>query len=138
MPLVSIPGKRPGNLGASEGRLAPCPSSPNCVSSDAQDEAHRIAPFTITAPATRAWEAVRETVAGLPRTRIVSDTGEYLHAECSSPLLGFVDDLEIHLRAVEGILAVRSASRVGYSDLGVNASRVESLRERLQKAGVVK
>lgn len=138
MPLVSIPGKRPGNLGVKKGRLAPCPSSPNCVSSDARDVGHRVEPFAIAAPAARTWEVVRQTVAAMPRTRIVSDTGEYLHAECSSPLLGFVDDLELHLRPVEGILAVRSASRVGYSDLGVNAGRVETLRERLQTAGVVK
>jgi uncharacterized protein (DUF1499 family) len=138
MPLLSIPGKRPRNLGVNGGRLAACPSSPNCVSSDAADEGHRVAPFRIAAPAVRFWEAVREAVAALPRTTVVADTGEYLHAECSSALLGFVDDLELHLRPVKGIIAVRSASRVGYSDLGVNASRVESLHEVLRRAGVVK
>jgi uncharacterized protein (DUF1499 family) len=138
MPLLSIPGMRPRNLGVNEGRLAACPSSPNCVSSDAGDEAHRVAPFRIAAPAVRVWEAVREAVAALPRTTVVVDTGEYLHAECSSALLGFVDDLELHLRPLEGIIALRSASRVGYSDLGVNATRVENLREALERAGVVK
>ena len=138
MPLISIPGKRPRNLGPNNGRLAACPSSPNCVSSDADDEAHRVPAFQVAAPAARTWEAVREAVAALPRTRIVTDTGEYLHAECSSALLGFVDDLELHLRPLEGIVAVRSASRVGYSDLGVNASRVEALRMHLQRAGVIK
>jgi uncharacterized protein (DUF1499 family) len=138
MPLVSIPGKRPRNLGVSAGRLATCPSSPNCVSSDAGDEAHRVEPFTIAAPAARTWEALREAVAAMPRTVVVRDTGEYLHAECSSPLLGFVDDLELHLRAVDGIVAVRSASRVGYSDLGVNAGRIETLRQQLRSAGVIK
>jgi uncharacterized protein (DUF1499 family) len=138
MPLVSIPGKRPAGLGVTDGRLADCPSSPNCVSSDARDEGHRVEPFRVAAPAARTWEAIREAVGALPRTRIVTDTGEYLHAECASPLLGFVDDLELHLRSVEGVVAVRSASRVGYSDLGVNANRVETLRQRLRRAGVIK
>ena len=138
MPLLSIPGNRPKGLCVTDGRLAACPSSPNCVSSDSNDEGHRVEPFRVAAPAARTWEAIREAVAGLPRTQIVADTGEYLHAECASALLGFVDDLELHLRPVEGIVAVRSASRVGYSDLGVNASRVETLRQRLRRAGVIK
>ncbi len=138
MPLFSISGERPRDLGISDGRLARCPSSPNCVSSDARDEAHQVAPFQIAAPAARTWEAVREVVAAMPRTTVVSDSGEYRHAECRSLLLGFVDDLELHLRPIDGILAVRSASRVGYSDLGVNAGRVESLRQRLQVFGVIK
>ena len=138
MPLLSIPGTRPRNLGVHAGRLADCPSAPNCVASDAQDEAHAVEPFRISAPAVRAWEAVRETVAALPRTTVIVDSGDYLHAECSSALLGFVDDLELHLRPVEGIIAVRSASRVGYSDLGVNAGRIETLRQELVHAGVIK
>lgn len=138
MPLISLPGKRPKNLGVHDGKLADCPSSPNCVCTDASRESHRVAPFRIDAPAQKVWEAVRETVATLPRTVIVSDTGEYLHAECASALLGFVDDLEVHLRPLEGVLAVRSASRVGYSDLGVNAARVEKLRKALQKQGVIR
>jgi uncharacterized protein (DUF1499 family) len=138
MPLFSIRGTRPSNLGVHDGRLAECPSSPNCVASDAGDDAHAVAPFRISAPAAHVWEAVRENVAALPRTTVVVDTGEYLHAECSSALLGFVDDLELHLRPVDGIIAVRSASRVGYSDLGVNAGRVEDLRHSLELAGVIK
>ncbi len=138
MPLFSISGTRPRNLGVSGGRLARCPSSPNCVSSDARDEVHQVAPFQIAAPAARTWEAIREAVADMPRTSIVSDSGEYLHAECRSLLLGFIDDLELHLRPIDGILAVRSASRVGYSDLGVNAGRIESLRTKLRVSGVIK
>ena len=138
MPLLNLSGKRPDDLGVTNGRLAPCPSSPNCVSSDAGQDSHRVEAFRIDAPAVTAWEAVRETVAALPRTKVVTDTGEYLHAECASPLLGFVDDLELHLRPLEGVIAVRSASRIGYSDLGVNASRVEDLRERLERRKVIR
>ena len=69
---------------------------------------------------------------------MVKATGDYLHAECASAIMGFVDDLELHLRSPEGTIAVRSASRVGYSDLGVNTNRVERLRQKLEQAGVVK
>ena len=138
MPLFSISGKRPGNLGVQDGKLGDCPSSPNCVSSDASREAHRVEPFRIDAPAQKAWEAAREAVAALPRSVFVVDTGEYLHAECTSALMGFVDDLELQLRPLEGIIAVRSASRLGYSDMGVNTARVEQLRLVLRKHGVIR
>jgi hypothetical protein len=96
MPLLSCAGKRPANLGISDSALAPCPSSPNCVSSDAPEGAHQVAPFQLALPADEAWQAVQAAVAELPRTRIVSETGDYLHAECRSAIFGFVDDLELH------------------------------------------
>ena len=66
------------------------------------------------------------------------ETDDYLHAECRSALFGFVDDLELHLRASDGIIAVRSASRLGYGDLGVNRRRVESLRSALARQDMVR
>jgi uncharacterized protein (DUF1499 family) len=138
MPLLSLGGSRPANLGLRDGRLAPCPASPNCVSSDARDAEHAVEPLRLAQPAERAWRAIREAVAALPRTGFVTETGDYLHAECASALLGFVDDLELHLRPAEGIVAVRSASRLGYSDLGVNRKRVEELRAALRARGVVR
>jgi uncharacterized protein (DUF1499 family) len=63
---------------------------------------------------------------------------DYLHAECASAVFGFVDDLELQLRASEGRIAVRSASRLGRSDLGVNRRRVEALRSELARQGVVR
>jgi uncharacterized protein (DUF1499 family) len=77
-------------------------------------------------------------VAALPRTTVIEETANYLHAQCASALFGFIDDLELHLRESDNIVAVRSASRVGYSDLGVNRRRVEGLREALQARGVVR
>jgi uncharacterized protein (DUF1499 family) len=68
----------------------------------------------------------------------VNETPGYLHAECRSALFGFVDDLELHLRVSEGVIAVRSASRLGYSDLGVNRRRVEILRTSLINRGMVR
>jgi uncharacterized protein (DUF1499 family) len=138
VPLLSCAGKRPENLGASEAGLAPCPSSPNCVSSDARDDSHRIAPFALAVDPAAGWQAAREAVAALPRTRIVDESDDYLHAECRSALLGFVDDLELHLRPAQGTIAVRSASRLGYSDLGVNRKRVETLRAELRRRDVLR
>ena len=138
MSLFGCAGRRPSTLGITDARLAPCPSSPNCVSSDAADERHAIAAFDVAVPAAQAWAAVREAVAELPRTRIVTDADGYLHAECRSALLGFVDDLELHLRPSEGRIAVRSASRLGRSDLGVNRRRVETLRAALAARGLLR
>ncbi|MBP1684421.1 MAG: hypothetical protein H6Q33_564 [Deltaproteobacteria bacterium] len=107
------------------------------MSSDDTDAAHRIAPLALAVTAPQAWQAARATVAALPRTRIITETSEYLHAECSSALFGFVDDLELHLRSAQGIIAVRSASRIGYGDLGVNRRRVERIRSLLAQSAVV-
>ncbi len=138
MPLFSCSGKRPSNLGVSEARLAPCPASPNCVSSDADDDAHRVDALALSGSPAEAWPVVREEVARLPRTTVVEETADYLHAECASALFGFVDDLELHLRESDGVVAIRSASRLGYSDLGVNRRRTEQLREALRARGVVR
>ena len=137
MPLFSCAGKRPTNIGIQASRLAACPSSPNCVSSDAADLAHSIAAFTLAIPPGEAWPALRRSVGGLRRTEIIAETSDYLHAECTSAVFGFVDDLELHLRSAEGLIAVRSASRLGYSDLGVNRRRIEDLRALLIKQGIV-
>ena len=128
-------GSRPTNLGVTDSRLAPCPSSPNCVSSDAIDEDHAIAPLALGDDRPDVWARVRAAVSELPRTRIVTATDDYLHAECATAVFGFVDDLELHRRSAESIVAVRSASRVGHSDFGVNRARVESLRAALADDG---
>ncbi|HYA29699.1 MAG TPA: DUF1499 domain-containing protein [Acidobacteriota bacterium] len=125
-------------MGIKDGRLASCPSSPNCVSSDAPDSAHSIAPFQLSVPAGDAWRVLRTTLENAPRTKIVTASEDYLHAECSSAVFGFVDDLELHLRPPQNIIAVRSASRLGYGDFGVNRKRVEALRQQLQKKGAVR
>jgi uncharacterized protein (DUF1499 family) len=116
--------------------LAPCPTSPNCVSSDSTDD-HAIAALKFSGSAEKAWQAAKEALLSLPRTRIVAESGHTLHAECKSAIFRFVDDVNFELRPDQGIIAVRSASRVGYSDLGVNRRRIEAVRsafnERMSK-----
>ena len=138
IPLLSCSDKHPSALGLSDSRLKPCPSSPNCFSSDDHDKDHKIAPFQLVKPANEVWSVVRELVSKLPRTHIVKESEDYLHAECRSFLFGFVDDLELHLRPAAGIIAVRSAARSGYSDFGVNRRRIESLRTALINQGMIR
>lgn len=126
----------PKNLGITDGRLAPCPDAPHCVSSDADGD-HAVPALALASPPETAWSAAVEAVEAMKRTRIVTRDGEYLHAECRSALFGFVDDLELHLRPADGVIALRSSSRVGYYDFGVNRRRVESLRKTLREEGVV-
>ncbi len=137
MMLWSCAGREPDDLGIEEGRLAPCPASPNCVSSDAADAEHHVAAYALKAAPEQSWATLREVVAAYPRTTIVTLENHYLHAECRSRLLGFVDDLELHLRPDQAIIAVRSAARVGYSDLGANRARVEDIRALLQQRHIV-
>ena len=127
---------QPRHIGLSNGRLNACPSSPNCVCSDAPTARHAIDPLHLLIEPAEAWVAAVSAVRVSARTRIITETGEYLHAEYTSGFFGFVDDLELHLRPAERIIAVRSASRLGYADFGVNRTRVENLRAMLRAQGV--
>lgn len=138
MSLFTCSGTRPANLGIKDGRLAPCPSTPNCVSSDATDSVHAIAAFQLAVPAADAWRELRAALASLPRVQIITTTDDYIHAECSSAVFGFADDLELHLRPSQNSIAVRSAARLGHSDFGVNRKRAENLRLLLQQQSVIR
>ena len=136
--IASCTGGNPAvKPGINNSKLATCPTSPNCVSSDAADADHHIEPFHLAGSPVEAWQMTKTLVAALPRTKIITDENNYLHAECRSSLFGFVDDLELHLRPEEKMIAVRSASRLGYADFGVNRKRVERLRSELLKNGVI-
>ncbi|MFO1433494.1 MAG: DUF1499 domain-containing protein [Candidatus Competibacteraceae bacterium] len=123
--------------GGEDGKLPPCPASPNCVSSDATDSSHRVEPYRLRVAPGDGWQVLLAVVAALPRTTVVTKTGDSLHVEVRSALFGFVDDVEFQLRPADKTIAVRSASRVGYWDLGVNRRRVEQIRELLRAKGVV-
>lgn len=138
MTFFACSGNRPANLGIKQARLSHCPPTPNCVSSDADDEAHRIPAFELAVPPAEGWRIARSSIADLPRKRIIIVTDDYLHAECSSAVFGFVDDIELHLRPTRNIIAVRSAARLGYSDFRVNRKRVEILRSSLLQRGVIR
>jgi len=127
--------KRPGNLGATDGRLAPCRRTPNCVSSQADpaDAVHYIAPIPFRGDAAAAIAAARKAVQEMQRATVIREAPGYLYAEFRSKLVGFVDDVEFAFDEKAGVLHVRSSSRVGRRDYGVNRARVESLRRRIAK-----
>lgn len=135
--LLGCAGPVPENLGLRSGHLAPCPNSPNCVSTEATD-GHGTDPFRIAKPAPEAWGDAREAVLALPRTVIAEEAEGYLRAESTSPLMGFVDDLELQLLPEEDRIAVRSAARTGWSDLGTNRERVWELRRSLKARGAIR
>ena len=112
-----------------EERFAPCPESPNCVSSYADDEVHGIDPLPL--PEQDPIGRLVTVVGAMPRTEIVTREEDYLHATFTSMVLRFVDDVEFRVDRDAGVIHVRSASRVGYGDMNVNRSRVESIREKL-------
>ncbi|BAY11011.1 DUF1499 domain-containing protein [Calothrix sp. NIES-2098] len=126
-------GKRPNNLGVNNGKLAPCPSSPNCVSSQCTDAVHQIAPLTFTSTPEQAIANLKTIIESLPRTQIISESPDYLYAEFKSALMGFVDDVEFYVDRNANVIQVRSASRLGQSDLGVNRQRIETIRAKFNQ-----
>jgi len=129
--LSSCGGNMSDNLGVTGNRLAPCPKSPNCVSSiSGEDKDHAIAPLTYTEPFAKARQRLLNTIRSMKRTTIITEDERYIHAEFRSGLFRFVDDVEFYFDDQASIIHVRSASRVGYSDLGVNRKRVEEIRNR--------
>jgi uncharacterized protein (DUF1499 family) len=118
--------RRPENLGVHDGLLAPCKRTPNCVSSqaDPSDREHYIAPLKAS------MEELRQAVQGLPRTRLVLAHSNYLYAEFRSKLLGYVDDVEFFFDGA--VVQVRSASRLGRRDFGVNRARIEEIRRLVE------
>lgn len=109
--------------------LAPCPSSPNCVSTTGQDQEHAITPFRYAKSRAEAQEALKAIVLSLPRTRLVEADESYHHYEFTSLLLRFVDDVEFLFDEATKTIHFRSASRIGYGDLGVNRRRMEEIRK---------
>lgn len=118
----------PPPLGLVDGQLRACPDKPNCVSSlaPASDSQHVIPPLPAVS-----WNAARRAVEAAGG-HVLQDNGDYLHATFTSRIFRFVDDVELCRDAPDGVIQVRSASRVGQSDFGVNRKRVEALRQALQ------
>jgi len=121
--------RRPTNLGVKDGRLAPCKRTPNCVSSqaDPSDQEHYIAPIAFRG----GMDEVRRAVASMAGATVINAQGNYLYAEYRTKLMRYVDDVELF--KVGDIVHVRSASRLGRRDFGVNRKRIEALRALLTR-----
>ena len=127
-------GTRPSSLGVHDGTLAPCPESPNCVSTFASDKTHAIKPLSYSGTSINAKQKLIRVIDSFPRTRIISDTGTYLDVEFTSFLWRFVDDVEFVFDDSAKTIQFRSASRLGYGDMGVNRKRMETIRAKFDLA----
>ena len=121
--------------GLSNGQLSPCPESPNCVVSQNGDEKHSIAAISYTGDRTSAKETLLKVLSVVPRTEVVEQTDNYIHTESTSRIFKFVDDAEFYFPEDKRVIEVRSASRVGESDLGVNRRRIEQIRLAMEDIG---
>lgn len=125
----------PQNIGVQQGQLTPCPITPNCVSSQETDVEHYIEPLVTQG---ESIAKLKELISQQPRTRIITASDNYLYAQFTSQWLGFVDDVEFYLNPSQpDVIEVRSASRLGESDLGVNRQRIETLRQLLNNENLV-
>ena len=125
--MFNFTGKKPSNLGVKDGKLATCPGTPNCVNSQSDSGKEKIEPLPNASIA-----EIKGVVEGMERTTIVEETENYLYAEFKSKLMGFVDDVEFYRDPAANVVHVRSASRLGQSDAGVNRKRVEEIRSKLK------
>lgn len=111
--------------------LKPCPSSPNCVSTQAEDEGHRIAPLRYQRELAEAMSRLKQAVGAMSGARVAEEAGPYLRFEFTSRLFRFVDDVEFLFDEATKTIHCRSASRVGYGDFGVNRRRMDAIRTQL-------
>lgn len=124
----------PVNIGLVDGKLRACPKSPNCVCSQGnEDKQHAIAPLTFSGDVASAKKKLRQVIDGMPRTRVVDEQENYWRVEFTTLIMRFTDDVEFLFDAKAKTIHVRSASRVGHSDLGANRKRVEAIREAFAK-----
>jgi uncharacterized protein (DUF1499 family) len=119
------------DVGLRDGKLSECPDSPNCVSSQTKMKGHMIEPLSYKGSLSDAKQALLSVITSLPRTKIIVDNDRYIYVTFTSRFMRFVDDVEFLFDDTNKQIDVRSASRVGYSDMGVNRKRVENLRKLL-------
>ncbi|MEO1375699.1 MAG: DUF1499 domain-containing protein [Cyanobacteria bacterium J06635_10] len=120
------------NLGVIDNHLAACPPSPNCVVSQNGDKKHAIDPIPYHVDRDKAKETLLKVLTVVPRTEVIEETDNYIHALSKSRIFKFIDDVEFYFPTDENVIHMRSASRVGESDLGVNRRRMEQIRLAMQ------
>ncbi len=131
--FINCSGKPPLERGVKDGRLLPCPHTPNCVSSMEKQSEKSVKPLVYQTNRNDARMVMRQILVELGNTTIKEESDDYIWVECRSKLLGFVDDLEVYFPEDEKVVHIRSASRLGYYDFGVNKKRVVDIYERIVK-----
>ena len=133
--FVSCSGDRPQDLGVQNGHLKGCPPSPNCVSTTAVDEKHKIDPINVPSDMMMARKKIEKILNETTNAKIIDKNENYFQVEYTSKLLRFVDDVELFLDEKEKKIQMRSSSRLGHSDFGVNRSRLENIRFQFHQMG---
>ncbi|MYL32498.1 DUF1499 domain-containing protein [Pontibacillus yanchengensis] len=121
------------NIGVRDAKLAPCPSSPNCVSTQAEDESKHMEALAFKGDKQSTKDKLKRIIEEYPKAQIVTERGDYIHATFTTKWLKFTDDVEFYLNEEEQNIHFRSASRTGYSDLGKNRSRMNDIAESYNK-----
>lgn len=125
--VLSISSRKQPELGLVDGLLRACPLTPNCVCSEQQDKRAYVAPLSYSIAHANAWRSVKQAIIETGG-EIVTERNGYLHARYITPLMRYVDDVELRMDEDRHIIHIRSASRVGHSDLGANRQRVKKIR----------
>jgi len=124
--LTACTGERPQDIGVKGGKLARCPESDNCVSSYENDKIHGIAPIQ------GSLAQIRDAINATERATVITDESDYISVEFTSRIMRFVDDVEFYTPEDNGMIHVRSASRLGTKDMGVNRDRIEAIRSAIK------
>lgn len=114
--------------------LKKCPDSPNCVSSQSDESSHKVSPIAYQGDAKQALAKIKQLILAMPRTRLQSEDAQSLRVEFTSSIFKFVDDVDVLLDSQQQLIHIRSASRTGYWDFGVNRKRVEQIRALFHSA----
>jgi uncharacterized protein (DUF1499 family) len=134
--LVGCAGTMP-DLGINNGQLTPCPETPNCVNSQAVDDKHYIQSIDYTGTKQKERSRLLQVLESEDQAKILTARKNYIRAEFKSGFFGFVDDVEFYFpeeQTGETVIHIRSASRIGYSDFGVNRKRIERVQSKLKQA----
>jgi len=123
----------PASLGLAWGQLTECNKSPNCVSSQTSQASKSVDSFVTKGHANATWLKLKAVIEVMPQASLVKEFENYRHYEFTTPLMGFIDDFELLFDAKDQLIHVKSASRVGHSDMGTNLKRVELLRKNLEQ-----
>ena len=129
---LSIASRKQPELGLLNGQLRPCPARPNCVCSEQQVEGAYVEPLGYTTTADKAWHKMKQAIVTTGGV-VVTEQDGYLHAIYETPLMRYVDDVELRHDENQQLIHIRSASRVGHSDLGANRKRVARIRNAFDK-----
>ena len=131
--LVGRASPMPDILGVTNGRLAACPESPNCVSSYETDEEHGMEAMVLVGETAVAQEKILAIMQAMPGSTLITNEPSYIYAEFRSPTMGFVDDVEIYFDEEAGLIQFRSASRLGYEDMDANRNRMEAIQAAFEQ-----